>query len=168
MTDYDPWALTYEDDTAALTDERLAYELLCGVNVRLPNKRFGKQYLVPKSKRERAARAALARLFRKGSPFPGFIRETLAALFDPASATVPAGRRIEFVNLKQSPPGAGLEVALHVWYRLWLGDKTDAAIASAEQQFRLKRRRVFDIYRKYADEMPKHRLHDFVRSSRRR
>jgi hypothetical protein len=155
MTDHDPWALTYEDDTAALTDERLAYELLCGVDVRFPNKRFGKQYLVPKSKRERAARAALARLFRKGSPFPEFIRETLAALFDPESATVPAGRRLDFVNLKQSHPGAGMEVALHVWYRLWLADKKEAAIASAEQEFGLKRRRVLDICRKYASELPK-------------
>jgi hypothetical protein len=159
----DPWALTYEDDTLALTDERRAYELLCGVDVRLPNRRLGRRYLAPGSQAERDARAALARLFRKGSPFPEFIRETLAALFDPASATVPAGRRIEFVNLKQSHPGEGLEVALHVWQRLWLGDKKEAAIASTMKEFSLKRRRVFDIYRKYEDEMSKRRLRDLVR-----
>src|SRR5262249_10164909 len=164
----DPWALTYEDDTAALTDERLAYWLLCGGDVRLPNKRLdkksgekeeqdvrlpkehlgygtlrnkgeqevrltrpSKKNLTPRSKKEQAARAALARLIRKGSPFPEFIRETLAALFDPASATVPAGRRIDFVNLKQSHPEAGFEVALHVYCRQWLGDPKEAAIQSA-------------------------------------
>jgi hypothetical protein len=167
MTYKDPWVLTYEDDPAALSDERLAYELLCGVDVRLPNGRFAKKYFPSGSEGDRSARAALARLFRKGSPFPEFIRETLAALFDPASATVPAGRRIEFVDLKQSHPGEGLEVALHVWYRLWLGDKKEAAIASAMKEFSLKRRRVFDIYRKYADEMSKRRLQDLVRLSRR-
>jgi len=154
MTQQDPWALTYEDDTAALTDERRTYELLCGVDVRLPNGRLGRKYLTPGSERERDARAALARLILKGSPFPYFIRQTLAALFDPASATVPAGRRIEFVNLKQSHVGAGLEIALHVWLRLRLGHKKEAAIASAMQEFGLKRRRVFDICRKYADELP--------------
>lgn len=154
MTYEDPWALTYEDDTAALTDERLAYELLCGVDVPLPNGRLGRKFLASGSARERAARAALARLFRKSSPFPAFIRETLAALFDPASATVPAGRRIEFVNLKQSHPGAGLEVALHVWLCLRLGDKKEAAIASAMQEFELERRRVFDICKKYTSELP--------------
>jgi hypothetical protein len=148
-----PWALTYEDDTAAPTDERLAYELLCGVDVRLPKGRLGRKYLAPRSQREQHARAALARLFRKGSPFPEFIRETLAALFDPATATVPAGRRIEFVNLKQSRPEAGLEVALHVWHRLWLGDQKEAAIASAMQEFGLKRRRVFALYRKHASNL---------------
>jgi hypothetical protein len=167
MTDHDGWALTYEDDTAALTDERLAYWLLCGENVRLPDNRLGRKYFASGSKEDRAARAALARLFRKGAPFPDFIRETLAALFDPATATVPAGRRIEFVNLKQSRPEAGIEIALHVWHRLWLGDKKEAAIASAEKKFKLKRRRVFGICRKYADKMSKRRLHDLVRSSRR-
>jgi hypothetical protein len=154
MTEQDPWALTYEDDTAALTDERLTYELLCGVDVRLPNRQFGKRYLAPVTRRERDARVALARLIRKGSPFPEFIREVLAALFDPASATVPAGRRIEFVNLKQRRPGAGLEIALHVWMRLRLGDQKEAAIASAMQEFGLKRRRVFDICSRYASELP--------------
>jgi len=149
MTDEDPWALTYEDDTAARSDERLAYELLCGVDARLPNGRLGKKYFPPASEWDRSARAALARLFRKDSPFPEFIRETLAALFDPATATVSAGRRIEFVNLKQSRPEAGLEVALHVWHRLWLGDKKEAAIQSAIDQFSLKRRRVIDIYGKH-------------------
>jgi len=149
----DPWDLTYEDDPAALTDERLAYELLCGIDVRLPNGRLGKKYSPSGSTWDRNARAALARVFRKGSLLPEFIRETLAALFDPASATVPAGRRIEFVNLKQNHPGKGLEVALHVGYRLWLGDKKEAAIASAMREFGLKRRRVFDIYRKYEHEM---------------
>jgi len=145
----DPWALTYEDDTAALSDERLAYQLLCGVDVRLPNGRLGRKYFPPGSVWDRSARAALARLLRKGSPFPEFIRETLAALFDPASATVPAGRRIEFVNLKQSRPEAGLEVAWHVWLRLRLGDKKEAAIQSAMDEFGLKRRRVIDIYGKH-------------------
>jgi hypothetical protein len=50
MTDQDPWAFTYEDDTAAPpTDERLAYELLCGIDVRLPNEQLGKQYFAPGS-----------------------------------------------------------------------------------------------------------------------
>lgn len=150
MTD-DPWALTYEDDPAALSDERLAYQLLCGVKVRLPNGRLDIKYYPPGSEWDRSARAALARLFRKGSPFPQFIRDTLAALFDPASATVPAGRRIDFVNLKkrQSRPEAGWEVALHVWQRVFLGDKKEAAIQSAMNQFGLKRRRVIELYGKH-------------------
>jgi len=164
----DPWDLTYEDDTAALSDERLTYQLLCGIDVRLPNGRLGRKYFRPGSEWDRSARAALARLFRKGSPFPQFIRDTLAALFDPASATVPAGRRIEFVNLKQNHPGEGLEVALHVWHRQWLGDKKEAAVASAMGEFSLGRRQVFNICRKYAHEMSTRRLRDLVRSSRRR
>jgi hypothetical protein len=173
----DPWALTYEDDTAAPTDERLAYELLCGVDVRLPNRRLGKSntstpgsqakraplgrlgkaYLTPGSQPEQAARAALARLFRQGSPFPEFIRETLAALFDPASATVPAGRRIDFVQLKkgQNRPEAGLEVAMHVWQWLWPDDgKKEAAVESAMQEFGLSRRQVFAILKKHANSLP--------------
>jgi hypothetical protein len=198
----DPWALTYEDDSAALTDERLAYWLLCGVDVRLPNKRLdkksgkkeeqdvrlpnehigkkyvtlrskeeqdvrlarlGKKYLTPGSKIEQAARAALARLIRKGSPFPEFIREILAALFDPASATVPAGRRIDFVNLKQSHPEAGFEVALHVYCRQWLGDPKEAAVQSAMEAFGLKRRQVYGICRKHNLGKPARRLPDLVR-----
>jgi hypothetical protein len=159
----DPWDLTYEDDPAALSDERLTYQLLCGIDVRRPNGRLGIKYFPPGSEWDRSARAALARLFRKGSPFPQFIRDTLAALFDPASATVPARRRIEFVKLKQSHPGEGLEVALHVWHRLGLGDKKEAAVASAMREFSLKRRQVFNIYRKYAGEMSKRRLQDLVR-----
>jgi hypothetical protein len=163
----DPWDLTYEDDTAALSDERLTYQLLCGIDVRLPKNRLGKKYFPPGSEWDQSARAALARLFRKGAPFPQFIRDTLAALFDPASATVPAGRRIEFVNLKRSHPGEGLEVALHVWHRHWLGDKKEAAVASAMEEFGLGRRQVFNICRKYKHETSTRRLRDLVRSSRR-
>src|SRR5262249_1879437 len=126
MTNQDAWTLTYEDSTDAPTDERLTYELLCGGDVRLPNGRLGRKYLKPGSEREQAARAALARLIRKGSPFPGFIRETLAALFDPASATVPAGRRIDFIDQKQNRPKEGFDVALHVWFRWKLGDKKES------------------------------------------
>jgi hypothetical protein len=57
MTD-DPWALTYEDDPAALSDERLAYQLLCGVEVRLPNGRLDIKYYPPGSEWDRSARAA--------------------------------------------------------------------------------------------------------------
>jgi hypothetical protein len=83
MSTQDPWMLTYEDDSSAMTDERLAYELLCGTDMRLPNGQLGKQYPVPGSKHDQIARAALARLIRTGAPFPELIRETLAALFDP-------------------------------------------------------------------------------------
>jgi hypothetical protein len=149
----DPWALTYEDDTASITDERLTYELLCGVEIRLPNGRPGRIYLTPGSDRERHARAALARLIRQGSPFPSFIRETLAALFDPTSATVPALRRIEFKRLhaggRDEPEGVTLMIALHVLGRLLRGDKKEAAIASAMEEFSLKRRRVFAVCRKH-------------------
>jgi hypothetical protein len=152
------WDLTFEDDNAALTDERLVYELLCGVDVRLPNKQLGKEYLAPWSKRERAARAALARLIRKSSPFPEFIRETLAALFDPASSSVPVERRIEFNRLHvgelKSRPEATLEIAMHVWLRQQLGDKKESAVESAVEMFGLKRRRILDICRKHADKFP--------------
>jgi hypothetical protein len=47
MTNQDPWALSYEDDPSFPSDERLAYELLCGIGVRLPNERLGKEYLAP-------------------------------------------------------------------------------------------------------------------------
>jgi hypothetical protein len=119
--------------------------------VRLPNGRLGRKYLKPGSEREQAARAALARLIRKGSPFPGFIRETLAALFDPASATVPAGRRIDFIDQKQNRPKEGFDVALHVWFRWKLGDKKEAAVASAMKGFGLGRRRVFEICRAWPE-----------------
>jgi hypothetical protein len=107
--------------------------------------------------------AALARLLRKGSPFPEFIRETLAALFDPASSTVLVGRRIEFKRLHagepESRPEATLEIALHVWMRRQLGDKNEAAVQSAMSQFGLGRRRVFEIYAKHksAGDLPQER-----------
>ena len=148
----DPWALTYEDDTAALTDERLTYELLCGVDVHIPNTPLRTIY--PTGHHDRAARAALARLIRKGSPFPVFIRETLAAMFDPESATVPIERRIEFKRLRTGRQRAGLRlmVVMHVWQLQIQGEKKEAAIASAMEKFGLKRSRVFDICRKYASE----------------
>jgi hypothetical protein len=158
MSTQDPWMLTYEDDSSAMTDERLAYELLCGTDMRLPNGQLGKQYPVPGSKHDQIARAALARLIRTGAPFPELIRETLAALFDPASATVPIERRIEFkryAGRTESRLEAALEIAAHVWLRQQLGDKKEAAIASAMQQFGLKRRRVFDICRRHAHTFPK-------------
>jgi hypothetical protein len=152
----DPWVLTYEDDTAALTDERLAYELLCGVDVHIPNMRRLRT-IYPTGHHDRAARAALARLIRKGSPFPALIRETLAAMFDPASATVPTERHLEFRRLRtaQTAPGLTLMVAMHVWQLQIRGDGKEAAVASAMKRFGLRRSRVYDICRKYAAEMPR-------------
>lgn len=43
---------------------------------------------------------------------------------------------------------------MHVWLCLRLGDKKEAAIASAMQEFELERRRVFDICKKYTSELP--------------
>src|SRR5215475_9427381 len=140
----DPWDLCYETDTVArLSDEWKTYQLLCGEDVRLPNKQLGKAYFEPGSELERDARAALARLIRKGEPFPEFIRETLAGLFDPESSTVPVDRRIEFKRLPgelKSRPEATLEIALHVWFRRYVGDKKEAAVSSAMKQFGLKSR----------------------------
>ena len=62
----DPWALTYEDDTAALTDERLTYELLCGVDVHIPNTPLRTIY--PTGHHDRAARSRSADT--QGFPFP--------------------------------------------------------------------------------------------------
>jgi hypothetical protein len=151
----DPWELTYEDDTACPTDERLAYELLCGADCRLSNGRLGKTYPKPGSAREREARAALARLIRAGSPFPDFIRETLAALFDPASASALVkshiDRRIEFKRLRpgQHPtrPDVPMWIALHVQIQVRLGVKKEAAVQDAMDKFGLKRRRVLAICR---------------------
>jgi hypothetical protein len=152
MTDH--WDLTYEDDSAAVTDERLAYELLCGIDEHVPNTTLHRIY--PTGQHDRAARAAFARLIRKGSRFPGFIRETLAAMFDPASATVPIGRCIEFKSLRAgTPAGLTLMVAMHVWQLQIRGDGKESAVASAMKKFGLKRSRVFDICRKYAADGPR-------------
>jgi hypothetical protein len=108
---------------------------------------------------EKRARAALARLIRKGSPLPEFIRETLAALFDPASSTIPVERRIEFARLHagelESRPEATLEIAMHVWLQQKLGDPKESAVASAMKRFGLERSHVYAICRKHADEFPK-------------
>jgi hypothetical protein len=155
MNNQDPWDFSYEDDPAIITDERLTFRLLCGIDVRLPNKQSGKEYFAPNSKLERAARAALARLIRKGEPFPGLIRETLAALFDPASATVPIDRHIEFkrsIGNLESRPEAELEIAMHVYVRHYIGGSKNDAVKSAMQQFDLGRSRVFAICSKYADQ----------------
>ena len=155
MTEQDPWDLTYEDDIAAVTDERLVYELLCGVTAHTPNTRLRTMY--PTGRHERVARAAIARLIRKGSPFPGFIRETMAAMFDPVSATVPIERRFEIKRLRtgrKTNPGLTVMVAMHVWQLQIQGDKKEAAIASAMKRFRLERSRVYDICRKYAQHAP--------------
>ena len=155
----DAWDLSYETDTVArLSDEWRTYQLLCGEDVRLPNKQLGKAYFEPGSEAERDARAALARLIRKGEPFPEFIRETLAGLFDPESSTVPVDRRIEFKRLPgelKSRPDATLEIALHVWLQWYRGDKKEAAVSSAMKQFGLKRSQVFAICRKHASDVPK-------------
>jgi hypothetical protein len=153
MSNPDPWALTYEDDTATPTDERLAFELLCGVPVHIPNTPLRTIY--PTGQEEQAARAALARLIRKGSSFPGFIRETLAGMFDPASATVPIERRIEFKRLRTGPSAElALMVAMHVCHLQWRGEKKEMAVQSAAERFCLKRSRVFAICRKHALDLP--------------
>jgi len=151
----DPWALTYEDNTAIRTDERLVYELLCGLDVHIPNTPLRRIYLTGQD--EQTARAALARLIRKGSPFPGFIRDTLAAMFDPASATVPIERRIEFKRLRTARQSEDLMlmVAMHVWTLQIQGEKKEAAVASAMEEFDLRRSRVLDICRKYASGAPR-------------
>jgi len=87
-----------------------------------------------------------------------FIRETLAAMFDPASATFPIERRIEFKRLRagrQRASGLTLMVAMHVWQLQIQGEKKEAAVASAMEKFGLERSRVFDICRKYASEEPR-------------
>jgi hypothetical protein len=164
MTNEDPWYFTYEDSPEArVSDQWKTYELLCGMDMRLSNKQLGKGY--PDGEREKSARAAFARLIRKGEPFPGLIRETLAAMFDPGSATVPIDRRIEFVRLHAgelaSRPEAKLEIALHVWVQTYLYGKKSAAVDSATEKFGLKRSRVYAICREYADEF------DFTRRLRR-
>ena len=50
-----------------------------------------------------------------------------------------------------------------VAYAALAAGAASVAIASAMKEFSLKRRRVFDIYRKYEDEMSKRRLRDLVR-----
>jgi hypothetical protein len=146
----DPWALTYEDDTAALSDERLVFELLCGFDARYPKRRFRRIY--PTGDRERMARMALARLIRKGDPFPLRIREALGGLFDPSNT---GGRRVEFKpGRPTSPPEITLMIAAHVYVRLQLGDKKEAAVESAAAEFNLKRRRVFEICRAHQGVFP--------------
>ena len=84
----DPWEMTYEDDTASPSDERLVFELLCGIDTCYPKKRWRRIY--PTGDRELNSRAALARLIRKGDPFPPRIREALAALFEPTNSSASA------------------------------------------------------------------------------
>ena len=149
MTDHDPWALTCEDDTAAPTDERLVFELLCGIDVRYP-KRF--QRIYPTGDRERDARAALARLIRKGDPFPPRIREAFAALFDPTNT---GGRRAEFKpGRRSSAQEITVLIAAHVYTRLRIGDPKEAAVESAARQFGLKRRRVYEICHAHEEDFP--------------
>jgi len=123
--------------------------LLCGVDAHLPHTPLRTTY--PTGQEEQAGRAALARLIRKGTPFPGFIREALAGMFDSASATVPIERRIEFKPLRTGPSaGLTLMVAMHVWHLQIRGEKKDAAVQRAAERFGLKRSSVFAICRKYA------------------
>jgi hypothetical protein len=149
MTDHDAWYMTYEDETA--TDQRLVFELLCGIDVRCPpNKRFRKIY--PTGDRELSARAALARLLRKGDPFPPRIREALAALFDPTNTD---GRRVEFKpGRRSSSQEITALIAAHVWAQLKMGDPKEAAVAKAMEEFRLKRRRVFEICHAHEGDFP--------------
>lgn len=90
MTYEDPWALTYEDDTAALTDERLAYELLCGVDVPLPNGRLGRKFLASGSARERAARAALARAIPQKLSFSSLYSRDTRSIIRPRKRDCPS------------------------------------------------------------------------------
>jgi hypothetical protein len=164
--DCDPWYFTYEDDPPP-TDEQLAYELICGVEVLGPRGQFVRQYLEPGSYHERRARAALARFIRKGTQFPNHMREVLAALFDPASSKH-VERQIVFKFRKGNRPRphqyAGLLIAQHVWDQQVQGIKKEAAVASAMERFGLKRRRVLAICRDCA--LPA--VDNFVKKKRRR
>ena len=62
------------------------------------------------------ARGALARLIRKGDPFPPRIREALARLFDPANTN---GRRVVLKpGRPTSSPETTLMIAAFVWIRM--------------------------------------------------
>jgi hypothetical protein len=152
----DPWnTMTNEDDTCAWTDERWVFELLCGMDGRPdPARFFGKRFrrMYPTGDGEVRARAALARLIRKGDPFPLRVREALAGLFDPANTN---GRRVEFKPGRQtSSQEITLIIAAYVWARMKMGEKKEAAVASAMAEFNVKRRQIFKICRDHDVELP--------------
>ena len=146
----DPWELTYEDQTDAPTDQRLVFELLCGVDMRSPEGRLRRVY--PMGNRELQSREALARLIHKGDPFPPWVREAFAALFDPTNSS---GRHVEFKPGRPTSPQAHtLMIAIHVWARMKTGEKKEAAVESAMTEFNLKRRQIFKICRDHDAELP--------------
>jgi hypothetical protein len=108
--------------------------------------------MYPTGDQEIHARAALARLIRKGDPFPHRIREALAGLFDPSNTN---GRRVVFKPGRQtSSRETTLIIAAFVWLRMEMGEKKEAAVASAMAEFDLQRRQIFKICREHDAEYP--------------
>jgi hypothetical protein len=128
-------------------DQELVIGLLCG-NSELDKRGLPDcRYPVDGSEEELAARRALARMLRSSRPIHPGVLSALADLIDPDRDEI--NRQIRFVNRRKGKPSkAAVEKKIAEFIRLEeakLG-KTEAAIASAEKEFGLKRARLFKIW----------------------
>ncbi len=140
--------LSRRAESQALRDsEDLAHELLLGSPISGQNGWYHKrQYLKPGSKRESAARAALARLLRDEAP-DGYFTQIVASMIDPQTNSPLINQRIKIVRLQGGKRATGrlnIDIAkfIHKRREEQPGITMEAVIYDAAEHFRISERRI--------------------------
>jgi hypothetical protein len=143
----------YWDGYSLAKDEERAEELFLGQVIK--NSKTGRssdEYPTRDSSREREAFAALARLLRYSSP-PRIIWVMLRHALDPDG---PSERRLVFKMRKKGRRphrSADSQVALSVLSKTEKGYKTEAAVQEAMKEYKLSRKAVFEVVRRFRRRM---------------
>jgi hypothetical protein len=138
-----------------LARTELAYELLLGKPISDPEGWYPRrEYPEPGSKRERAARTALAMALRKGDRY--FI-DLVAAMIHPRPQSAIIKQKIEFAPSKdkrrETKPldrrDLDIAVFIHEWRAAHAGSPVQAAIAEAADHFGFAERIIWAGWKKY-------------------
>jgi hypothetical protein len=134
----------------ALTeDQKRILDLVFGRTVHDERGLPHKIYLVEGSPEALEARRALARELRTSLPLDLGLRSAIADMIDPDCDA--AERQIQFEHRREGRPSndvlAEMQIAEFIWSRVQGGDKTESAIQSAMEKFKLVRSRIFEIWR---------------------
>jgi len=135
-------------------ERNLVHVLLQGYGKRGKNGRESHFYLKNNSAEENEAREILCNLLRSGRPLTQYIRDLLAALFDPREDQHPAiARRIVF---KHRPGGKPQNeafnhtlIATHVYEAVKNGATVESGVETAITKFGLKERQIRKIWGRY-------------------
>jgi hypothetical protein len=143
----------YCDGYSPAEDEERAQELFLGRMIK-SNKtaRSSDEYPKRDSSREREAFAALVRLLRYSSP-PSIIWVMLQHALDPDGSSE---RRLVFKMRKKGRRphrSADSQVALSVLSKTEKGYKMEAAVQEAMEEYKLSRKAVFEVVRRFKRRM---------------